>query len=137
LSLQIAGGVYLLYVATTLWRARGLSAEGRVKISSPLVAFRMGFLTNITNPKAALFFGSVFAASLPAHPPLTLQASAVAVVTLSALTWYFFLAHMFSVRSVREGYARISAVVNRIASVAFGVFGFSLLIASWKEARAR
>ena len=136
LSLQIAGGVYLLYVASTLWRARFVNSTEGARPDSRMAAFRMGLLTNITNPKAALFFGSVFAASLPADPSIGLQIATVAVVFLSALGWYFFLAQMFSVRSVQNGYERLSGPVNRITSMAFGAFGVSLLVASWREARA-
>jgi threonine/homoserine/homoserine lactone efflux protein len=137
LGLQVAGGLYLLYVASTLWRSKGLAATEGVRVHSRAAAFRMGFLTNITNPKAALFFGSVFAASLPARPSAVLQASVVTMVFLTALAWYFLLAQLFSARTVREGYASISAAVNRVASTAFGLLGISLLVASWQEARTR
>jgi threonine efflux protein len=67
LALQVAGGLYLLYVASRLWRSGGAALGSGPAVSSA-AAFRLGFLTNITNPKSALFFGSVFAASFPAAP---------------------------------------------------------------------
>src|SRR5262245_38518631 len=45
LSLQIAGGIYLIYMAFNLWRARAPTLEGSAKAASRFVAFRMGFLT--------------------------------------------------------------------------------------------
>src|SRR5689334_13162769 len=53
LALQIAGGIYLLYIAYSLWHARLSKTEAGAKSISVLAAFRLGFLTNITNPKAA------------------------------------------------------------------------------------
>lgn len=103
---------------------------------SPMAAFRAGFLTNVTNPKAALFFGSVFAASFPANPSNALQLSAVAVVFCSALSWYFFLASAFSMHHVQNAYLSLSVIVRKFSSITFGAFGVSLLIASWREARA-
>ena len=75
LTLQVAGGVYLLYIASRLWRASSGAAAGMTlrASKSSFAAFRLGLLTNMTNPKAALFFGSIFAASFPASPGKALQ----------------------------------------------------------------
>ncbi len=136
LALQIAGGVYLLYVASRLWRSSGPALDGRTASIPRLVSFRLGFLTNITNPKSALFFGSVFATSFPAAPSPILQASAVAMVVLNALCWHTLLAYLFSRERVRAAYSRTRGIANRIASVAVGALGLGLLVASLREARA-
>ena len=54
LALQIAGGLYLLYVASRLWRSGNPAASGRPAPVSALAASRLGFLTNMTNLKAVL-----------------------------------------------------------------------------------
>ena len=74
LALQIAGGLYLLYVASSLWGS-GIAAASRGQTAPvpALAAFRLGFLTNITNPKSALFFGGVFASAFPPQPDLQSQ----------------------------------------------------------------
>ncbi|MCC6469214.1 MAG: LysE family transporter [Alphaproteobacteria bacterium] len=133
LALQVAGGAYLLYVASRLWRSSGAALVGRASPVSSWAAFRRGFLTNITNPKVALFFGSIFAASFPAAPSPILQASAVAMVVLNALCWHTLLAYLFSRDSVRAAYSRMRVVANRIASVIMGALGLNLLVASLRE----
>ena len=134
LALQIAGGVYLLYVAVRLWRSSGGAAlVGRASSVSSWAAFRLGFLTNITNPKVSLFFGSVFATSFPAAPSPVLAASAVAMVVLNALCWHTLLAYLFSRERVRGAYSRTRGLANRIASVTMGALGLSLLVASLRE----
>jgi len=134
LALQVAGGVYLLYLAIRLWRSSGPALAGRASSVSSWAAFRRGFLTNITNPKVALFFGSVFAASFPAAPSPILQASAVAMVVLNALCWHTLLAYLFSRERVRAAYSRTRGVANRIASVAMGALGLSMMVAPLHEA---
>jgi threonine efflux protein len=131
LALQVAGGIYLVYLASRLWRTSGaaVGGEGAAAVSRA-AAFRLGFLTNITNPKAALFFGSVFAASFPAQPGVALQASAVAVVAASALAWYTLLAYLMSRARIRAAYARTSRITTRVAAVAFGAMGLGLLVAA-------
>jgi len=53
-AIRLIGAAYLLYLAWTSWHAKGgLSAQvGRGNVWR---AFRRGFLTNILNPKVALF----------------------------------------------------------------------------------
>jgi threonine/homoserine/homoserine lactone efflux protein len=134
LALQVAGGVYLLYVAIRLWQSSSAALVGRASSVSSWVAFRRGFLTNITNPKVALFFGSIFATSFPAAPSPILQASAVAMVVLNAVCWHTLLAYLFSRELVRGAYSRTRGVANHIASVTMGALGLGLLMASLREA---
>src|SRR5215467_7228031 len=134
LALQVAGGVYLLYVAIRLWRSSGAALVGRASSVSSWAAFRRGFLTNITNPKVALFFGSIFATSFPASPSPLLQASVVAMVVLNALCWHVLVAYLFSRDRVRTAYSRMRGLANRIASVTMGALGLNLLVASLREA---
>lgn len=134
LVLQIAGGLYLLYLASRLWRSGSAVAGGTVETVSRAAAFRLGLLTNITNPKAALFFGSVFAASFPAQPSVALQVSAVVVVVASALCWYALLAYCLSRERIRIAYSRTQRVTARVAAIAFGAMGLGLLAASIRGA---
>jgi len=116
LALQIAGGAYLLYVAVRLWQAGSNPSEATSMQLSPLAAFRLGFLTNIMNPKSALFFGSVFATALPPEPSAALLAAAVLLVLFNALCWHLFLAVAFSHHRIQAAYARQRMVLGRIAS---------------------
>lgn len=134
LALQVAGGAYLLYVASRLWRSGGAALDGRASAVSSWAAFRLGFLTNVTNPKVALFFGSIFAAAFPAAPSSILQATTVAMVMLNALCWHTLLAYLFSREGIRAAYSPTRGVANRIASVIVGALGLNLLAASLREA---
>lgn len=136
LGLQVLGGAYLLYVATRLWRSTGPELGKPAPAISRSTAFRLGFLTNITNPKSALFFGSVFAASFPAEPGVALQISAVAIIVVNALCWHTLLAYLFSRPRVRAGYARSRNTANRVASALLGVLGLGLLVSTFREARS-
>jgi threonine efflux protein len=137
IAVQIAGGAYLVYVAIRLWQS-GQSAAGRTTQSlEPWPAFRMGFLTNITNPKSALFFGSVFGTALPHDSGAMVWTVAVVLVVINALVWHFLLALAFSHPRVQAGYARPRQWLNRIAATIVGAMGSRLLIASLDEVRSR
>jgi threonine efflux protein len=136
LVLQVAGGLYLLYVASRIWRSNTAALRGPVPSVSGLAAFRLGLLTNVTNPKSALFFGSVFAASFPAMPGASLQIAAVAMVVFNALCWHILLAYLFSRPGVRTTYERSRGMANRVASTVVGALGLGVLVASLREARS-
>jgi len=58
LALQIAGALYLSYVAVRLWRSGASSTESPAVHLQAWAAFRLGFITNLLNPKSGLFFSS-------------------------------------------------------------------------------
>lgn len=136
LSLQVAGGLYLLYLAVRLWSSGTMSTDVSAQSVSPIAAFRRGVLTNFTNPKAALFFGSVFSACFPADPSLTLHVASVLIVFVNAACWYAFLAYLFSLQPVREAYLRYRRAAGKVAATVLGGVGLHFLLLSLREARS-
>ena len=134
LFLQIAGAAYLLYLASLLWRERLLPAS-QPAATSAARAFRLGLLTNLSNPKSALFFGSVFSAALPAHPSAPMLCSALALVVGNSLAWHLLLAYLFSRHAVQAGYELHREVFARVGATVMGGLGLGLLVASLREAR--
>jgi threonine efflux protein len=135
LVIQIAGGIYLVYIAIRLWRSGSDVKSTDAPVFSGWAAFRLGFLTNITNPKSALFFASVFATALPQETSATLLIVAVALVVFNALVWHVFLALAFSHPRVQKGYAKQRKLLTRVAGAIVGVMGAKLLLTSATEPR--
>lgn len=137
-ALQIAGGAYLCYVAWKLWRSpAAVATEVKAVTTSRAAAFRMGFITNVFNPKTALFFGSVFATALPPSPGPAVLAGAVLLCWFNAVVWHVFLALAFSHGRVQSAYQRWRAACNRGAAGLVGAFGLRLLTTTLQELRAR
>ena len=55
-------------------------------------AFRSGYATSITNPKAAAFFGSIFVSVLPPDCPASIQVTTVIALTAASAAWHCGLA---------------------------------------------
>jgi threonine/homoserine/homoserine lactone efflux protein len=53
---RIAGAVYLVYLGVKAWRAHTTLAVQSLPPASLMTIFRQGVITNILNPKVALFF---------------------------------------------------------------------------------
>lgn len=73
ISLRVAGAIYLAYLAWTTWRSAGRHAQGR----HPAVGSRLfwqGTITNLANPKMALFFTAFLPQFVrPGHGPVIVQ----------------------------------------------------------------
>lgn len=131
LGLKLLAGGYLCWLGVALlWgsvRPAPSAAEGGgASALPPGSAFRLGLVTNIANPKAALFTTSMFAATLPAQPPAWLGFAATAVMVGITLGWYALVARLLTTRRVADAYARARAWVDRVAGAAFVAFGARL-----------
>lgn len=128
LTLRIGGGVYLLWFAVSLWRARPQpTEEGPPPPGAARAAFWQGLAICLTNPKSVLFFASVFSAYVAPGTPAWVHGAAVAVVTLTCLVWQVSLGLAFSSPRAAGAYARAQTPLDRGAAALMGAFGASLL----------
>lgn len=134
---QIAGGLYLLYLAWNLWRSGTSAASVPPQTLRHAAAFRVGFMTSALNPKIALFYGSVFATALPPSPSGMHVVSAVAVVYLNSVLWHGSLVMAFSQQTVQQAYLRNFARLTRVSGAVVGAFGLKLIVGTLQELRAR
>jgi threonine/homoserine/homoserine lactone efflux protein len=127
---RLLGGLYLLYLAISLWRGAGepiaLSDAG-----APMAAtdrsFWLGLSTQLSNPKTTIVYASVFAALLPADVPLWLFAVLPPLVFLLEAGWYAIVAVAFSTARPRAAYLRAKVWIDRLAGVVIGALGLRLL----------
>lgn len=132
--LQVTGASYLLYIAYRLWRSGEPAAEP-VRSLTAAHGVRAGVMTNLSNPKSAVFFGSVFSAALPAHAEAGLFFAVVVLVVVNALWWHLLLAYLFSRKAVQWGFSARRGLFNRIAGAVVGGLGLALLVSSLRTAR--
>jgi threonine efflux protein len=130
-GLAIAGGAYLVYLGVRLWiGATQPLSTARAAPAQDGRAFRVGLLTNVTNPKALVFYGSVFAALVPPATPIPVKLAAVALVFANSAAWHVAFAWLFSTADARAAYGRAKRWIDRVAGAALGVAGLRLL---WLE----
>ena len=131
-GLKLVGGGYLLLLGIRLWRFADARvapfARGRTVTRTDLQAFRLGLLTNLTNPKALLFYSSVFAALLAPDSPLWLKLAAIAVIIVDSTGFHVALACLFSTPRAQTGYQRIKPWVDRIAGVGLAALALRLML---------
>ncbi len=128
LAVKLAGGCYLLYLAWQLWRhAREPLPELRHAPSRHGAAVLRGLLTQLTNPKTAIFFGSIYVTLLPSHPSFTMITLVLSLVFVIEISWYLIVAFVLSNARLRAGYARIKTWIDRATGTFLGLLGTKLI----------
>ena len=105
-------------------RDDGSAGTGR----GPLAAVRLGLLTQLANPKVAVFFGSIFVTLLPAEPSVGVQAAVIAIVCANEVGWYTAVAYAFAIARLRRGYARAKTWIDRTCGGFLALLGLRLVV---------
>ena len=131
--LKLAGGAYLLFLGLRLlWSIReptdihaGHPAARQVTKAG---AYRLGLVTNLANPKAAIFVTSVFATALPVGVAPAEGLAAVAVMVAVSGGWYSVVALVLARPNVGAAYLRGRRLIDGLTGVFFAGFGVRLLL---------
>ncbi|MEU5260311.1 LysE family transporter [Amycolatopsis sp. NPDC021455] len=123
-ALRVVCGAYLAWLGMRLWlRARAPETAPPAGHGS---AFRQGVVSNLTNPKAAAFFGSVLTATLPPSEPTAVKAAAVALIVAASAAWHLGVALLFSSPATQRWYAHAKPALNRVVGTILVVLGLAL-----------
>lgn len=128
--LQLVGGSYLLYMGIGAVRA-GFTARGAETVAaapqmSPGSAFRLGVATNLSNPKAVLFFGAVFAQFV--RPGMGWEWIAIILATLLGTCLLWFVGFAAAVSALAKPLARYGHVIDAVGGVVFIAVAMWMLV---------
>lgn len=131
IALRVLGGLYLVYLGVRIWRSAPEPLEmpepGSLAPASVPRSFALGLVTQLSNPKTAIVYASIFATLLPASAPLWLVAVLPPLVFALEFSWYAVVALVFSAARPRAAYLRSKLWVDRIAGAVLGVLGARLV----------
>lgn len=104
-AMTYVAALYLLYLGISALRsqphAEQLQIEQGKSQMSDKKAFFTGFLTNGLNPKATMFFLSVFAVVVSPATPLSVQLIYGLYLTAATALWFCFLSYILSSKKVQ------------------------------------
>jgi len=129
---QIAGGLFLVYLAAMIWRhARDPLPEIEVLAGgSDWQVFARALLLQLGNPKIMVFFGSIFLSVLPHDMPAWMQVTVLALVAFDEFTWFALLALTFSGNTARAFYRRAKFWIERFMGGALALLGLRLALSA-------
>jgi len=131
-TIQIIGAAYLAYLGVqallSLFKKEKLTLEAQVASEtgkSFWQGFKNGFICNVFNPKAFLFFLSVFSQFFSVDTPKWIEWVYGLEVVMAVTGWFIFLSVMISSKFFRALYQRGHKVLD-------GFFGGILLYFSYR-----
>lgn len=102
-----------------------VAVEAVVTATTPVVAFRQAFLTNLLNPKPIIFLVTLMPQFLPDDPNAASRVILVLVTAIAAFSWFALVALVFS------AFARFFAIPRAALTVAV-ITGLMLVgIGAW------
>ena len=130
--IRYAGAGYLLWLAFK--SARSALTRGDLKTADAAAtslsqAYMKGLALHLTNPKAILFFGSLYAIGIPHDASLAAVLMVIGAVGLQSFLIFHGYALLFSNSVITRVYMRLRRGFEAVFAIAFGAASIKVLTA--------
>lgn len=136
--LKFFGAAYLIYLGYKCLQAKPHreqnteSEKTKQKDLGKLAAMQMGFLTNVLNPKATLFFFALFTQVISPSTPKVIQMLYGLEMSVMTFLWFALVASALSLNIVRVRFASVHYHLERIFGVVLIALGIKVAMSSSK-----
>lgn len=134
MAAKIIGTLYLCYLGVKLLFSKAVTGtDTEIKIDHDnnhhRRAFLIGFMTNLFNPKATLFFLSLFTTIVSRETPLLVQSVYGVWIALTTGLWFSLVSFLFSQQKVRAKFVRYGYLFERLMGGVLLLFAAKLAMA--------
>lgn len=134
--LKFLGAGYLIYIGYKCLKAKPTKSDGPELEKKPdlgkIASVRMGFLTNVLNPKASLFFFALFTQVISLQTPKIIQVAYGLEMSLMTFAWFAFVALLLSHNIIKTKFAKIQHYLERAFGVILIGLGIKVALSSSK-----
>lgn len=130
--IKLLGAAYLVYVGVrslfSKSAALDLGDPDRKKDIGALAGLRIGFLTNVLNPKATLFFLSLFTLVISPDTPMPVMGLLSAIMIGNTILWFSLVSVFLSQKRIRAGFERFQGLFNKSLGVLLIALGIKVAL---------
>ena len=130
-AMRLGGVAYLIYLGLGMlrsaWRGERMASESSSAIASHRTFLR-SLGVQLSNPKAAVFFGSIFVALLPAAAPLWVKGAALAILGINEFGFYALVAVVLSTPRAQRVYGNAKRALDALFGGFLAVLGVKLAL---------
>ncbi|MBI2011271.1 LysE family transporter [Candidatus Daviesbacteria bacterium] len=134
--IKYLGAAYLIYIGYKSLTAKSsklaLDDQNKKEDISKLAAIRMGFLTNVTNPKVTLFFLSLFTLVINPDTPLFVKLFMGLEMAVVTSAWFILVAYFISHDLVKSRLNKIQHHAERFIGIVLIALGIKVALSSAK-----
>ena len=125
------GAAYLIYIGVGLLKGNQklekVANDGAEHTPiAPFKAFRDGFLANLLNPKAVLFFSAIYAQFIDPHTPWAVKGVYGATSAVIEALWFSLVSVVLTTTYARQVYRRVLKWIERVCGVLLVGLGIKL-----------
>ena len=127
------GAAYLIYLGWQCLRSKKIDPQQYTKEKSKISdfqSFKMGFINNALNPKATLFFLSLFTQVVSVETPIIIQLIYGATVSISCLVWFSLVAVFLNHKKIKVVFESVQHYFEKIMGVVLITFGVNVALAA-------
>lgn len=129
---RYVGAAYLMFLALkaarSAWYGNKITAKALPQIT-PRRAFAKGLALHLTNPKAILFFGALYAIGIPNGTSAAGLITVILAVGIQSLILFHLYAVVFSSAPMAAAYIRAKRWFEGFFALAFGAIALKVLTA--------
>ena len=128
--MKICGALYLIYLGISSFKN---SAEDIKIVSNQAVeysykkSFITGFVCNVLNPKATLFFVSIFTTIVDINTPFYIQSVYILYCILATIFWFMLIANILSRKNNMDLLNKYRSTIDKSIGVVLILLGFAFL----------
>lgn len=115
--IKYLGAAYLIYmgVMSILSKGARIDIEKAAKLPdmTRFQAIKTGFLTNVLNPKATLFFLGLFTFMIKPDTPVSVIIVLALIMIFTAIIWFTIVAMFFTQKRIQNAFNRFEKYFNR------------------------
>lgn len=135
-AIKFLGAAYLIFIGYKSLRSKPVRAnapsERKKDDLGKFDALKMGFLTNILNPKVTLFFLSLFTQFIDPQTPLFIQLVYGAEMSVMTFIWFSFVATILSKKKIKERFSAVRHHFERVFGAALILLGIKVALSNSK-----
>ena len=132
-TLRYAGAAYLIWLGIKALLTKEstityISKSTNKQLISTKTAFMQGFLCNLLNPKATLFFLAIFTQVLNANSSLSDKLLVAWIIWVEAIFWWPFVVFIFQTQAIQRRYFKAQFIIDKLLGVILTTLGIKVAL---------
>jgi len=129
-AVKIIGALYIIYLGINTLKTKSNNPKlednhlhTSIKNSK---AIKTGFLTNVLNPKASLFFLSIFSILIPPNTPNYILLIISTMLIIVTFLWFTFISYIFTHHKFKKSYQKYERYILKTFGIILILLGISI-----------
>jgi len=133
---KFLGAAYLIYIGykslTSKTSSLDLSSQTHKQDISSFEAIKVGFITNVTNPKATLFFLSLFTLVINPNTPFGVKLIMGVEMSIVTALWFMLVAYLISHHLIKSKLGKVQHTAEKFIGVVLIGLGIKVALSTSK-----